>query len=64
MLETYWKGKTGGCPGTLDNEETELAGDFILTLFTDKPKLYGEGRSEKAVYYLDKGVVSSPGGSQ
>ena len=59
MLETYWKEKPVDVIVSLDNDETELAGDFILTLFTDKPKLYGEGRSEKAVYYLDKGVVSS-----
>ena len=33
MLETYWKEKTVDVLVSLDNDETELAGDFILTLF-------------------------------
>lgn len=58
-LERYWEEKPVDVLVTLDNEETELAGDFILEHSGEKPGLYGEGRSEKAVYYLDKGIVSS-----
>lgn len=43
----------------LDNEATEQAIDFL----TENPKLslklYGEARSEKAVYYLDKGLIEA-----
>lgn len=44
---------------TLENEETEKAVDYLESDGTDGEKgvLYGEGISEKAVYYLDKGVI-------
>ena len=58
-LERYWKEKPASVLVALDNDETELAGDFILGLSGEKPKLYGEGCSEKTVYYLDKGVIAS-----
>ena len=58
-LERYWKEKPASVLVALDNDETELAGDFILGLLWEKPKLYGEGCSEKTVYYLDKGVIAS-----
>ena len=58
-LERYWKEKPASVLVALDNDETELAGDFILGLSGEKPKLYGEGCSEKIVYYLDKGVIAS-----
>ena len=58
-LERYWKEKPASVLVALDNDETELAGNFILGLSGEKPKLYGEGCSEKTVYYLDKGVIAS-----
>lgn len=44
---------------TLDNEETEWAVDFLLENEELPIHLYGEGRSEKAVYYLDKGLIET-----
>jgi ribose transport system substrate-binding protein len=46
---------------TLDNNETEAAADFLQNSTIEKQKclLYGEGCSEKAVYYLDKGVIQT-----
>lgn len=43
----------------LGNEETERAVDYLESEYEDGRKgiLYGEGISEKAVYYLDKGVI-------
>ena len=58
-LERYWKEKPVSVLVALDNDEMELAGDFTLELSGEKPELYGEGRSEKTVYYLDKGVIAS-----
>ena len=58
-LERYWKEKPVSVLVALDNDEMELAGDFTLELSREKPELYGEGRSEKTVYYLDKGVITS-----
>lgn len=40
----------------LGNEETEQAVDYVLT---KSCLLYGVGCSEKAVYYLDKGLIQS-----
>lgn len=42
---------------SLANNDTEKAVDIILNNDTISWKLYGEGRSEKLVYYLDKGVI-------
>lgn len=42
---------------TLENDETELAVDYLLTEENSSCVLYGEGCSEKAVYYLDKGLI-------
>lgn len=42
---------------SLENYETEKAIDFILNNDSISWKLYGEGRSEKLVYYLDKGLI-------
>lgn len=46
----------------LGNSETEAAVDYLLTLPPEKGEdvcLYGAGCSEKAVYYLDKGVIQT-----
>lgn len=46
----------------LGNSEVEVAVDYLLTLTEEekaKISLYGAGCSEKAVYYLDKGIISS-----
>ncbi len=46
----------------LGNSETEAAVDYLLTLEPEKRAgicLYGAGCSEKAVYYLDKGVIQT-----
>jgi len=44
---------------TLENTETERAVDHLESLEDEQEKylLYGEGASEKAVYYLDKGII-------
>ena len=44
---------------TLENSETERAVDFLLETTENTFRLYGEGRSEKAVYYLDKGIIEA-----
>lgn len=46
---------------TLGNDETEAAVDYLLSESGYKRtfSIYGEGCSEKAVYYLDKGVISA-----
>lgn len=46
---------------SLDNDETEAAADFLQYYTNGKQKclLYGEGCSEKTVYYLDKGVIQT-----
>jgi ribose transport system substrate-binding protein len=43
----------------LENDETEKAADFLLENEDLHCRLYGEGRSEKAVYYLDKGLIKT-----
>lgn len=43
----------------LGNAETELAVDFLLENQELECGLYGIGRSEKAVYYLDKGLIQT-----
>ena len=42
---------------SLANNDTEKAVDIILSNDDISWKLYGEGRSEKLVYYLDKGLI-------
>ncbi len=42
----------------LDNDEIERAIDFLCENPELSCSLYGEGRSEKAVYYLDKGMIN------
>lgn len=42
---------------TLDNDATELAVDCLLEHDDLNWRIYGVGRSEKAVYYLDKGII-------
>ena len=42
---------------SLDNDDTEKAVDIILNDDSISWKLYGEGRSEKLIYYLDKGTI-------
>ena len=46
---------------TLGNNETEKAVDYIQTINSSMQVclIYGEGCSEKSVYYLDKGVIQS-----
>lgn len=46
----------------LGNTETELGVDYLLDTGVNRDKeysLYGVGCSEKAVYYLDKGIIQS-----
>ena len=45
----------------LNNDETEAAADLLQTYEAGKKKwlLYGEGCSEKNVYFLDKGIIKS-----
>lgn len=43
----------------LDDETTELAVDCLLEHTDLSLNLYGEARSEKAVYYLDKGLIET-----
>lgn len=42
---------------SLENDETEKAVDIISANTNVSWNLYGEGRSEKLMYYLDKGVI-------
>lgn len=42
---------------SLENNETEKAVDIMLNHDNISWKLYGEGRSEKLIYYLDKGLI-------
>jgi hypothetical protein len=42
---------------SLGNDETEAAVDYILQNGAKNILLYGEGCSEKLVYYLDKGII-------
>ncbi|MCD7868714.1 MAG: substrate-binding domain-containing protein [Clostridiales bacterium] len=51
--------KTPDVVAALSNEELEAAIDFFLENSGLSCKLYGEGRSEKAVYYLDQGLVQT-----
>lgn len=44
---------------SLENDTTELAIDYLLSLDNKVSKLYGVGCSEKNVYYLDKGLVDT-----
>ncbi len=46
---------------TLGNDETEAAVDYLLSETGHKKRfsIYGEGCSEKAVYYLDKGMITA-----
>ena len=44
---------------SLDNDETEWAVDYLLETGDTSCHLYGEGRSEKSVYYLDKGMIQA-----
>lgn len=46
---------------TLGNTETEAAVDYLLAEKDAAPqmKIYGEGCSEKTVYYLDKGMITT-----
>lgn len=46
---------------SLDNDDTEVAADFLQNNTNGKQKclLYGEGCSEKTVYYLDKGIIQT-----
>lgn len=45
---------------TLGNDETETAVDYVQTTAGEQSgtfRIYGEGCSEKSVYYLDKGII-------
>lgn len=42
---------------SLENNSTEKAVDILLNDDSISWKLYGEGRSEKLIYYLDKGLI-------
>lgn len=44
---------------SMDNDETEWAVDYLLETGDTSHRLYGEGRSEKNVYYLDKGMIQT-----
>ncbi|MDO4621260.1 MAG: substrate-binding domain-containing protein [Lachnospiraceae bacterium] len=43
----------------LDNEAMEKAIDFVTGNIRNSCRLYGQGRSEKCIYYLDQGVIST-----
>lgn len=43
----------------LENDVTEWAVDFLMGNKDIRSSLYGEGRSEKSVYYLDKGMIQA-----
>lgn len=43
----------------MENDETEWAVDVLLDNPDISYSVYGEGRSEKAVYYLDQGVIQA-----
>lgn len=43
----------------LGEEETEVCVDYVLAYNDDECRLYGEGCTEKLVYYLDKGVIKT-----
>ena len=59
MLKGYLEAHPVDVLVTLDNEMTERAVDFLLEYGELSTRLYGEGRSEKAVYYLDKGLIET-----
>lgn len=42
---------------SLENDSTEKAVDMLLESSKFSYKIYGEGRSEKLMYYLDKGII-------
>ena len=42
---------------SLENDDTEKAVDLILNTENLSWHIYGEGRSEKLMYYLDKGTI-------
>ena len=46
---------------TLGNAETETAVDYLQadTSYKRQFMIYGEGCSDKTVYYLDKGIIKS-----
>lgn len=44
---------------TLENDETEKAVDYLAGKGEVSCKIYGEGSSEKNVYYLDKGMIQT-----
>lgn len=58
-LEQYHKLNPVDVMITLENDETERAVDFLLEEEKYAFRVYGEGRSEKAVYYLDKGLIET-----
>lgn len=58
-LESYQKEQPVEILVTLGNEETEAAVDYLASKETIDCLLYGVGCSEKAVYYLDKGVIQN-----
>ena len=58
-LKQYYAGQPVDILVTLDNDETERAVDFLLENEEYFCRIYGEGRSEKAVYYLDKGMIQT-----
>lgn len=59
MAKKYIKTHQVDIIAALDNDETEKAVDFLLENKEISSRLYGEGRSEKAVYYLDKGMIQT-----
>ena len=44
---------------SLNNDTTELCIDYLLDHPDRNCRIYGEGRSEKTVYYLDKGMIQA-----
>lgn len=57
VLEECQRQNPANVLAALGNDETELAVDFLLANQEMECGLYGIGRSEKAVYYLDKGLI-------
>jgi ribose transport system substrate-binding protein len=59
LLSQYMEKNPVDVLATLGNDETEAAVDYLLEHPDINCRIYGEGRSEKAVYYLDKGIIQT-----
>lgn len=55
--QDYFKNASVDAVLSLENDDTEKAVDLILNTENLSWHIYGEGRSEKLMYYLDKGTI-------